>query len=200
MTRHLVYYRLASKPPCSSEHQIFLPPLHKCYACSCVWPHPAYDCSLYSLYMCPLSQICLTNIAFIPWAILGFLDISRPKHHCVFRMYKAIYFYIGICDFSFCSFECISFINVFVWLKGRMRRQGKGLNVQPLETQSVSNCTWLALHKVSGPFNSQAEMQEEPGEPHPSTDRIRGKGLGQALPLVVYPLVTSLENPNTMVT
>lgn len=153
---------------------IFLPLLHKCYACSCVWPHPACVCSLYSLYMCPLSQICLTNIAFIPWAILGFLDISRPKHCHVFRMYKGIYFYIGIYNFSFCSFECISFINVFEWLKGRIRRQGKGLNVQPLETQSLSNCTWLAVHKVNGPFTSQAEMQEEPGEPHTSTDRIRG--------------------------
>lgn len=74
--------------------------------------------------MCPLSCICLSNIAFILWAILRFLDISRPKLCNVCRMHKAICFSIGFRDFSICSFVSDSlgnvavFTNVFEQLKG----------------------------------------------------------------------------------
>lgn len=87
---------------------IFLPPLPKCYACVTT---PSLGCSLYSLHLCPLSHLFVTNTAFIPWDSLRFLDISSPKHCNVYRMHKAVYFYIGIPDFSICSFVPISLGN-----------------------------------------------------------------------------------------
>lgn len=108
--------RLASKSHVAEaglEFLIFLPSTPKFGDYRSEPPHPAV-CVLCTFYICIIYQINLTNIFFILWAIFHSLDILKPQHCSVYRMHKAVCFYIDSHGFSIRSLVSICLGNVSI--------------------------------------------------------------------------------------